>query len=153
MRTRGCDLPDERHEPNSISEVFQLLDRVAKKLTRLQRDDIGKVELTPAQYSILGLLWDRDGRQFNELASACCCTPSTVTGIVDTLEKKGLVSREPNPEDRRSLLVMLTEDGKALQGNTPTLDKIFGDCCPSIEPEELRQLSGLLRKLNDALEV
>jgi DNA-binding MarR family transcriptional regulator len=152
MHTKGSDLPDEKHEPGSISEVYQLLDRVARKLTRLQRDDIGKVELTPAQYSILGLLWDRDGRPFGELASACCCTPSTVTGIVDTLEKKGLVTREPNPEDRRSLLVVLTEEGRALERNTPTLDSIFSGCCPSVDSEELRELSGLLRKLNDALE-
>jgi DNA-binding MarR family transcriptional regulator len=135
-----------------MSEVFQLLDQVAKKLARLQREDIGTAELTPAQYSILGLLWDRDRRQFNELSTACCCSPSTVTGVVDTLEKKGLVSREPNPSDRRSLLVTLTEEGRVLEGRTPTLDMIFGDCCRSMEPEELRQLSGLLKKLNDALE-
>jgi DNA-binding MarR family transcriptional regulator len=152
MQTESCELPDERYEPGSMGEVFQLMDQVAKKLTRLQRDDIGTAELTPAQYSILGLLWDRDGRQFNELSTACCCSPSTVTGVVDTLEKKGLVSREPNPMDRRSVLVTLTEEGRLLEGRTPTLDMIFGDCCRSMEPEELQQLSGLLRKLNDALE-
>lgn len=151
MQRESYDLPDQRQKPSSMSEVFQLLDHVAKKLTRVQRDDIGTAELTPAQYSVLGLLWDRDGRQLNELSTACCCSPSTVTGIVDTLERKGLVSREPNPRDRRSLLVTLTEDGRALEGRTPTLDTIFGDCCPSIEPEELQQLSGLLKKLNDAL--
>jgi DNA-binding MarR family transcriptional regulator len=152
MQTESCELPDEMYERSSMSEVFQLLDQVGRKLTRLQRDDIGTAELTPAQYSILGLLWDRDGRQFNELSTACCCSPSTVTGVVDTLEKKGLVSREPNPKDRRSLLVTLTEEGRVLRGSTPTLDMIFSDCCPSIEPEELRQLSGLLKKLNEALE-
>jgi DNA-binding MarR family transcriptional regulator len=152
MRTEGCELPDEMNDPGSMPEVFQLVDQVARKLTRLQRGDIGTAELTPAQYSILGLLWERDGRQFNDLSTACCCSPSTVTGVVDTLEKKGLVSREPNPNDRRSLLVTLTEEGRALRGSTPTLDMIFGDCCRSIEPEELQQLSGLLRKLNEALE-
>jgi DNA-binding MarR family transcriptional regulator len=151
MQAEACDAPDEREEQGSIPEVFQLLDRVAKKLTRVQREDIRTADLTPAQYSVLSLLWKGDGRPFNELASGCCCSPSTITGIVDTLEKKGLVSRQPNPEDRRSLLVSLTEDGRSMEGRTPTLETIFGDCCPAIEPEELQQLATLLRKLNEAL--
>jgi len=60
--------------------------------------------LAPSQYVILNLLWEKDRCQFHELASVCCCSRSTITGIVDTLEKKGLVVRELNPEDRRSFL-------------------------------------------------
>lgn len=145
-------MPDKRDERASISDVFQLLDVVGKKLTRLQREDIRGADLTPAQYSVLSMLWDRDARRFNELATGCCCSPSTITGIVDTLESKGLVARAPNPEDRRSLLVNLTEDGSALRHSTPSLEMIFGDCCPAIEPDELQQLARLLRKLNDTLE-
>jgi DNA-binding MarR family transcriptional regulator len=152
MGTECCNVPGETDESGSVSEVFKLLERVAKKLTRLQREDIKAVDLTPAQYSVLSMLWEKDGRPFTELASGCCCSPSTVTGIVDTLEKKGLVSRGPNPEDRRSLLVTLTEDGTALKGKTPSLVMILGDCCPGIAPDELQQLSGLLRKLDDTLE-
>jgi DNA-binding MarR family transcriptional regulator len=74
-----------------------------------------------------------------------------MTGIVDTLENKGLVTREPNPDDRRSLLVKLTEKGRSLQASTPTLDKIFRSCCVGLEAGEVRQLSQLLRKLNESL--
>jgi len=128
-----------------------LVDTVAKKLRQLQRGTISDADLTPAQYSVLSLLWERDGRQFNELASACCCSPSTITGIVDTMERNGLVARVPNPEDRRSLLARLTGRGRALQKATPSLDQIFESCCEGIQPDELRQLSELLRKLNDTL--
>jgi len=75
-----------------------------------------------------------------------------MTGIVDTLEGKGLVSREPNPDDRRSLLVKLTAKGTALQKSTPTLDRIFGRCCVGLEADEIQQLSRLLKKLNDVLD-
>lgn len=37
--------------------------------------------------------------------------PSTLTGMLDRLEEKGLLTREPNPDDRRSTLVRVTEDG------------------------------------------
>jgi DNA-binding MarR family transcriptional regulator len=152
MNVTQCDVSDTAYESGSLPEIYQLLDTVAKKLTQLQRQSISVVALTPPQYAILGLLWERDGRPLSELASACCCSPSTVTGIVDTLEKKGLVARELNPEDRRSFLVQLTEHGEALKEATPDPDRIFAGCCPSIEAEELKQLGTLLGKLNDALD-
>jgi DNA-binding MarR family transcriptional regulator len=152
MQTRQCNVSDVPQDAGLLPEVFQLLDTIAKKLTQLQRESISVVALTPPQYSILGLLWERDGRPLSELASACCCSPSTVTGIVDTLEKKGFVARELNPKDRRSFLVQLTEEGRALKKATPDPDRIFAGCCPTIEAEELKQLGTLLRKLNDALD-
>lgn len=151
MNREACNSSPMEYGSGSIPEIFELVDRVGKRLTQLQRQTIREADLTPTQYSILGMLWERDGRQFNELASASCCSPSTVTGIVDTLEKKGLVSREPNPEDRRSLLVRLTEKGQALKDSTPTLDRIFNNCCAGIEHDELLQLAELLRKFDEVL--
>jgi DNA-binding MarR family transcriptional regulator len=152
MNRAQCDVSEIQYDEGSLPEIFQLLDTVAKKLTQLQRQSIRIVALTPPQYAILGLLWEKDGRPLSELAAACCCSPSTVTGIVDTLEKKGLVTRELNLEDRRSYLLQLTEQGEALKEATPDPDRIFAGCCPSIEAEELKQLGTLLGKLNDALD-
>jgi len=146
-------LPAETYQPDSIPEIFQLIGRVEKKLEQIHRETIKETNLTTPQYVVLTLLWERDGRTFKELAAGVHCTPATMTGIVDTLEKKGLVVRVPNPDDRRSLLVKLTDDGEALQLSTPTLDRIFHSCCVGLAPDEARQLSQLLRKLDDSLEV
>ena len=75
-----------------------------------------------------------------------------MTGIVDTLEKKGLATREPNPDDRRSLLVRLTPAGEGRRESTPSLDVAFRGCCDGLPPKEAEQLSGLLHKLHDALQ-
>jgi DNA-binding MarR family transcriptional regulator len=122
-----------------------------KRLKRIQRETIREADLTPPQYFILTLLWEKDGRPFKEMAAAAHSSRASMTGIVDTLERKGLVTREPNPDDRRSLLVKLTEKGWSLQDSTPTLEGIFGSCCAGLEPVEIQQLSRLLRKLNDSL--
>lgn len=151
MNGQECALPEAGNEAGSVVEVYRLVDLVAKKLTRVQRQQIGSIELTPAQYSVLRLLWQRDGRQFNELASSCCCAPSTITGVVDTLEGKGLVTREANPQDRRSLLVRLTEMGRSMEQATPGLELILDGCCEGLSRSELRQLSELLGRLNDTL--
>ena len=75
----------------------------------------------------------------------------TITGTFDVMEKKGLVTREPNPDDRRSLLARLTAEGRALQDSAPGLDKTFGSCCVGLEPDEFQQLGWLLSKLNNSL--
>lgn len=141
-----------KYQPGSMPEIFQLIDVVSKRLTQIQRETVQEANLTPPQYFVLTLLWERDGRPLKELAAASHCTRATMTGIVDTLESKDLVLRRPNPEDRRSLLVTLTASGKSLKESTPTVDRIFRGCCTGLEPDEARQLSRLLKKLNDSLE-
>lgn len=151
MKGVSCDGERPEYETGSVADVFQLVDTVAKKLRRLQRQTINEADLTSAQYSVLSLLWDKDGRQLVELAGACCCSPSSITGVVDTLEGKGLVRRIAHPEDRRSLLVVLTEEGKALEGATPGLEKMLNGCCGGLPTGDLKQLAELLHRLDEAL--
>ena len=145
----ACRCGDGEQMP--LAEIFQLIDVVAKKLRQLQRDTTAEADLTPAQYSILTLLRERDDRPFKELAAAHHSSPATITGIVDVMEKKGLVTRQPNPDDRRSLLARLTAEGRALQESTPGLDKIFRSCCVGLGPDEFQQLGWLLTALDRSL--
>ncbi|MHA2392128.1 MAG: MarR family winged helix-turn-helix transcriptional regulator [Promethearchaeota archaeon] len=137
----------------NFSEIFQLINILNKKYEKLQRRIVKEENLTPPQYSILTELWKSDGKQFKELASACCCSPSTITGIVDTMEKNDLVYRENNPYDRRSLLVKLTDKGKDIESTTPPIKIILTNCCEGFSPEEVEQLTLLLHKLSDSFEL
>lgn len=142
----------EINTPIPVSEVFSTLDQVARRLREIQRLTVSEVHLTPPQYQTLRLLWEEDGQPFKDLAAALGCTRPTMTGIIDTLEKNGLVTRKANPEDRRSLLVTLTEKGLALEGRTPDLDNIYAKCCVGLSDEEFRQLGLLLGKLERSLD-
>lgn len=73
-------------------------------------------DLTPSQYSVLDCLWVNGG----------CCTPkqmadrlfienSTISGILDRLQKKELLDRVINADNRREVLVTLTEKGRELE--------------------------------------
>jgi DNA-binding MarR family transcriptional regulator len=135
-----------------VSDVFTLLDQVARQLREIQRLTVSEVDLTPPQFQTLRLLWEQDRQPFKDLAAANGCTRPTMTGIVDTLEKNGLVTRQPNPNDRRSLLVTLTEKGVALEGSTPDLDRIYAKCCVGLSAEEFQQLGLLLGKLDQSLD-
>jgi DNA-binding MarR family transcriptional regulator len=48
-----------------------------------------------------------------ELVTATAQRPSTLTGVLDRLERRGLIERGANPSDRRSVLVRLTPEGRA----------------------------------------
>ncbi|MFW9865457.1 MAG: MarR family winged helix-turn-helix transcriptional regulator [Candidatus Thorarchaeota archaeon] len=137
----------------NFSEIFQLINILNKKYKNLQRRVIKVESLTPPQYSILTELWKSDGKQFKELASACCCSPSTITGIIDTMEKNDLVYRKPNPNDRRSLLVKLTDKGKEIQRSTPPIKVVLTNCCEGFTPKEAEQLTYLLNKLSNSFEI
>jgi DNA-binding MarR family transcriptional regulator len=134
-----------------VTDVFTLLDQVARKLREIQRLTVSESNLTPPQFQTLRWLWARDGQPFKDLADANGCTRPTMTGIVDTLEKNGLVSRQPNPDDRRSLLVTLTKKGKDLEDSMPDLDRIYASCCTGLSVEEYQQLGLLLGKLDSTL--
>ena len=135
----------------SLSEVFELIDQTAKNLRNIQRQTVSDSGLTPPQYAVLHLLWEQDERPFKEFADFLVCSRATITGIIDTLERKGLVERKTNPEDRRSLLATLTEEGRSMQQKTPVLENIYNTCCAGLSLIELQQLSFLLNKLNNSI--
>ena len=135
----------------SLTDVFELIDKTAKNLRYIQRQTVSESGLTPPQYAVLHLLWEQDERPFKDLADFMVCSRATITGIIDTLERKGLVERKTNPEDRRSLLATLTDKGRNMQQRTPVLENIYNTCCAGLSPIVLQQLSFLLNKLNSSI--
>jgi DNA-binding MarR family transcriptional regulator len=62
---------------------------------------------------LLGVLRDREPTM-QQLARLLELDKSSVTGLVDRAERRGLVARVPSPADKRAVLVRLTDDGRAL---------------------------------------
>ena len=82
-----------------------------------------------------------------ELAGLLGCDNSNVTGIIDRLEARGLVSRQPSPRDRRVRHIVVTEDGQRLRACM--LDRV-GQPPGGFErlsTDEQRHLGDLLRKV------
>jgi len=133
------------------SEVLELIHEIDKKFEKVQRQEITKDDLTTSQFFILRQLWELDGIPFKDLAVACNCSRSTITGVVDTMEKKGFVKRVPHPNDRRSTLVKLTKKGKILKETTPSIDSLTSNCCNGIDVNDLTMLKILLLRLSDSI--
>jgi len=134
-----------------MPEVFDLIGSIAKRMERLQAQALGQANLTAAQYMVLANLREKDGRPLGELADVMRCSKSTITGVVDTMERKGLVVREPNPGDRRSHLLCLTQQGRALRRSTPELEKFFQRCGPCLDAAEFQRPRDLLSRLDHTM--
>jgi DNA-binding MarR family transcriptional regulator len=99
--------------------------------------------LSLVQTRLLGILRDR-APTMNELARLLELDKSSVTGLVDRAERRGLVERIPSPTDRRAVLVRLTEDGRSLVSQVSAL---FGsdvlrmlECLPVPDRDALSRL-------------
>ena len=69
------------------------------------------VKVTTAQAGILFLIKQKSGQSMSELSQILSVDNSTLTGLVDRLERAGFVRRNSNPDDRRALNIDITEAG------------------------------------------
>ncbi len=86
--------------------------RVMRKVYEHYESRLSPFGLTTPQFMVFGALWSGDGITIGELGERVALDGSTITGILDRMEKNGYVERRPNAEDRRSALVYLTEKAK-----------------------------------------
>jgi DNA-binding MarR family transcriptional regulator len=70
------------------------------------------LDLTASELNALGNLADGAPRTVSELGAAVGTRPTTLTGVLDRLERRGLISRGPRPGDRRAVQIELTVDGR-----------------------------------------
>jgi MarR family transcriptional regulator, organic hydroperoxide resistance regulator len=82
--------------------------RLSQRWNRLLAERYG---LTGAGMSVLLLLHHHGELSHSDLANKCYVRPATLTGIIDTLEKAGLVERRRHAEDRRAVRLALTLEG------------------------------------------
>ncbi|MFX1396731.1 MAG: MarR family winged helix-turn-helix transcriptional regulator [Promethearchaeota archaeon] len=136
----------------TLEDIFRSMGKINKKFYGFQRPIVRKFRLTISQYFILEHL-DKYGKiQAKELAEAFYSSRSTITAVVDTMEKNELVTRELNPKDRRSLFVKLTKKGQKLYNSIPSNEKLIIDCINSFKAEEIDTLSKLTKKLLNILD-
>ena len=107
--------------------------------------------LTSSQFDVIATLGDTEGMTCKELSEKTLVTKGTLTGVLDRLEKKGLVERVPSREDRRCTLIKLTAQGDArfrevFPAHVHHMKPYFKKALTSTEAKQLREL--LLRLKN-----
>lgn len=136
--------------------LFTRLARVALHLTRLQEESIDGLDLRYSDYTVLATLEKegaRDGLPVSRLAQLVLRPMGSITQVLDRLAKAALVERIPDPNDRRMVLIAITEEGRRVaQRGTQVYEDIQRRVLADISPDELEAVDRGVRRLLEALE-
>ena len=127
-----------------------VLNRALDAVLPPYREIFARFNLTEQQWRILRVLWERKTISSIELARTCLIPPPSLVGVLDRLEARDLVARFRSQEDRRLVLVEVTEDGRAIANEVmPMVDEIHHNLRARVTPEEWGMLQSILQKFEN----
>ncbi len=126
--------------------------RVLAAVDQAALDDLG---VTSAQLGVLYAIGRREGVTLKEIGAVLALGAPGATGLVNRMEKQGLVIRQPDPEDGRAIRVVLTRTGRNIRARSlPLLTAMNAAITDEHVPEDivatLRVLKTLARRFDDA---
>ncbi len=137
-------------EQEASLNIARTADRFGICFSRLFRE----YGLTPSQYNVLRILRG-EGKPLPilEVADRMLAAVPGITGLIDRLERLGLIARERSTEDRRVVYVTITEAGLELLGKLDEpVAALHKRLIGHLSPDELRELSRLLEKARQSLD-
>lgn len=138
-------------EPDIKNDVDQVIETIVYLYTesrRLTKELARRASLTGPQLTVVKLLESIEDLSLSELSERIRAQNSTVTGIIDRMEREGLVVRERSKEDRRVVHIKLTEKGERIAKEIPVEPmEIFRGALSSLSPSETRELLKISTKL------
>jgi DNA-binding MarR family transcriptional regulator len=133
---------------NINKSIGFLLSKAYQRAWAIMREEIEPYDLTPPQFGLLAFLWQQDGLTQVELSEKGQIDRTTVGGLIDRVEKIGLVERRQNPQDRRSYKIHLTERGRELEGPlSACADRSLRKLTKGLSEQEVNELRRMLEIL------
>lgn len=140
MRTNGGFL---------ISKIKQLGDRVFEKILTAQ----GIEAFNGAQGRILYVLWQEDGVPIKTISERCGLAITSLTTMLERMEKSGLIIRQQDSGDKRKTLIFLTDKAKALKEDYDAVsDRMSAIFYQGFTEEEIRNFEEHLERIRLNLE-
>ena len=137
--------PEPRPDVDSIVETIIYLYTESRRLTKGMASQFG---LTGPQLTVIKLLETFEDLSLSSLSERIRAQNSTVTGIIDRMEREGLVRRERSTVDRRVVHIRLSDKGQKLAREIQVEPmEIFRDALASLTQADLRDLLRIMNKL------
>ena len=129
-------------------KLFVVLTRALDSVRKSIEKEIRSYGLNPTEFAVLELLYNKGEQTVQKIGEKVLIASSSITYVVDKLEKKNLILRTPNPEDRRITQVSITEEGKALMDDIfPGHAKAVQRILEGLTMEEKEEMISQLKKL------
>jgi len=138
------------HAPGPRYPALLQMLRAAENLWNASRDFFGRWDLSPSQFNVLNLLnGEPDGLSQVEISRQLIMHRSNATGLIDRLEKRGLLQRRSTPGDRRAYRVVLTPAARQLLGRIlPDYYRLAEEVWGSLPVARVNQLLDDLSRLD-----
>lgn len=137
----------------AMGDIYKMAGHLIRRLQQIsvsvftERMRAAGHDLTPVQFAALSAIRQNPGVDQATLAGLIAYDPVTLSGVIDRLQKKGLVSRKVSETDRRARVVNLTPEGTALLSQTqPLVQALQDDILAGLSAQERTQLLALLEK-------
>jgi DNA-binding MarR family transcriptional regulator len=115
---------------------------------KMEREVLREHDLSFASFSTLFIIWIWGPIETREIAKSQAVSKATVTSLLITLEKRGLVRRKSSKVDKRLVIVSLTETGKSLiEWLFPKFNQVESELASMLTESEQESLAHLLRKI------
>lgn len=129
--------------------LTQLIVEFYEKLSSWEHCVVRDKGLTLPQVHALEILGTHNELRMKELAQRMGVTTGTLTVLADRLEKGGMIRRRPHTEDRRSIIIELTDKGHELFMEHDELhNKLTEDITAKLSKDEMEMLALILEKMN-----
>jgi DNA-binding MarR family transcriptional regulator len=147
------ELPSDVHQARTRDIIYSI--RRLMQAGELYTKELNKIyNVSAAQLNCLLALHENGPLSPSQIAKYILVNSSTVTGIIDRLESKGLVTRSRVSSDRRIITVELTKDGKVLSENAPPpVQTKIVDGLNKLSEKQIEQIAKTLTKLTNMLDV
>jgi MarR family transcriptional regulator, organic hydroperoxide resistance regulator len=127
-----------------------LLKNTWQKLSRYYNQQLTDYDLSVPKALLLLEISPEGGENPKSLAAKLDLESSSMTGLLDRLEKKGFIERRPDPKDRRSILIFLTSSGIAARENIKALveqlDRKVQGALPAEDIKAFRRIISVINK-------
>jgi DNA-binding MarR family transcriptional regulator len=145
---------NSRRKPAAAEQSIGYLFRYGyRAFARAISIELQPFEISSGQWSVLRVLWETEGLSQVELAENMRVEKASLTGMLDVMERRGLISRTRNTEDRRKVNIHLTPRARALKDKLlPYRAKINRKATRGMTPEEVETLLRLLTQVIRNLE-
>lgn len=134
----------DRKNGKIIIALARTMENTHRKSTEMLR----LYGLTPPQFAVLEALWHKGDLTVQEIIDAVLSTSGNMTVVIKNLEKRDLILRKENPNDKRSFIIMLTDEGrKLIEEIFPLHMELIGEKLNILSDEEKTQIITILKKI------
>lgn len=129
-------------------KLFVVLNRAFESIRKRVEQDIKSLGLNPTEFAVLELIYNKGDQPIQKIGEKVLIASSSITYVVDKLEKKKLLERKPCPKDRRITYATITPEGRGMMENMfPKHKKAINEICAGLDDNEKEMTIHLLKKL------